>query len=184
MYWGCKRLLAVTPTGVITGCVAGPASPEQRWLAEARRQRRVTALALPWVGTPPTAVRPVTGKPYGGPNGPVWPRLGVGHRAAQGAYAADRNDTGMEWQGYGQTGYGAAVVTPAAFPPAETAAQQAHASLRQIVETGNSQPNGDCGLEYLQARSRWGCGRGWRPLISASCSSSGWGVPCSRLRPS
>ncbi len=155
-YWGCKLLLAVTPRGVITGFVAGPASTEERWLAEALFQGRVTAPSQPWMGVPPTLRRPATWQPYVGPNGPLWPRLGVGVPAAQGAYTGDRNYSGAAWQWHWETAYGATVVTPRSFFPTEQAALPLQASLRQIVETVNSHLKGDFGLESLQARTRWG----------------------------
>ncbi len=154
-YYGCKLLLSVTPGGTITGFVAGPASTEERWLAEALFSGRATEPAVPWVGEPPTAVRHSTSKPYVGPNGPLWPRLGVG-AAASGPYLADLGYRGREWRVQWGGKYGALVRTRTAYAADNAVAQQAHASLRQIVETVNAVLKQQVGLAFPGAKTLWG----------------------------
>ncbi len=153
-YYGVKLVLSVTPDGTITGFVAGPASTEERWLAEALFAGRATPLSAPWLGLPPHAVRQATSQPYVGPNGPVWPRLGVGRRAR--AYLGDLGYRGADWQAHWQAELGARVLTKAAFPDDNRQAQWAHASLRQIVETVNGWLKRQFGLEFPGAKTLWG----------------------------
>lgn len=154
-YYGLKLLLSVTPQGAITGFVAGPASTEERWLAEALFAGRATALTAPWVGRPPHALRHATSQPYVGPNGPVWPRLGVGQRS-RGLYLGDLGYRGEDWDAHWQQHLGATVVTKAAYATDNAQAQQAHASLRQIVETVNGALKQQFGLAYPGAKTLWG----------------------------
>jgi hypothetical protein len=151
-YYGLKLLLSVTPTGTISGFVAGPASTEERWLAEALFAGRATALAAPWVGAPPRAVRHATSQPYVGPNGPLWPRLGVG-TAASGRYLADQGYRGREWAAHWLGRYGALVRTRAAYATDNTVARRSHASLRQIVETVNGALKQHFGLTVPGAKT-------------------------------
>ena len=154
-YYGCKLLLSVTPQGVITGFVAGPASTEERWLAEALLSGRQQPDSDAWCGSPVPAAHRSAGKRYSGPTGPVWPRLGLGV-AGTGAYLADCGYTGAWWTGHWRADYSARVVTPWSYTPEDTTALRAHAGLRQIVETANAHLKEDLALEYLGARSRWG----------------------------
>jgi len=154
-YYGCKLLLAVTPTGTITGFVAGPASTEERWLAEALLSGRAQPPCAVWQGLRPPHPRG-NGCAYIGPQGPLWPRPGVGvpPPAALG-YLGDRGFSGAWWTSHWASAYGARVVTPREYAAAERRAHQAHASLRQIVETVNDHV-ATLGVAYLRVRTRWG----------------------------
>lgn len=153
-YYGIKLLLCVSLRGVITGFVAGPASTEERWLAEALFAGRARPPTAPWVGQPPQTLRPQTGKPYVGPNGPVWPRLGVGE-PGEGLYLADLGYRGADWEAHWQAAWHAWVRTKAAVP-ADDAWQRRLASLRQIVETVNGCLKQQFELEFPGARTYWG----------------------------
>lgn len=151
-YYGVKLLLSVTLSGVITGFVVGPASTEARWLAEALFAGRATPLPAAWVGQPPQPWRPATWQPYVGPSGPVWPRLGVGRRARD-AYLGDLGFRGAAWAAQWEAQYGARVLTKADFPADNAVARQAHASLRQIVETVNGCLKQQVGLAFPGAKT-------------------------------
>jgi hypothetical protein len=174
-YYGVKLLLSVTPQGTITGFVAGPASTEERWLAEALFAGRAQPLDAPWVGYPPHARRPATGKPYVGPNGPLWPRLGVGQQGS-GAYLGDLGYAGEDWAAAWQARWGARVVTKAAYPADDAVAQQAHASLRQIVETVNGALKGDFALALPGAKTLVGL----QARIAAKLASCNLGIVLNR----
>lgn len=154
-YYGCKLLLSVTPQGVVTGFVAGPANTEERWLAEALLSGRESHGVGAWCGADVPAPQRSAGKLYHGPSGPVWPRLGLGVRGSD-AYLGDCGYTGAWWTQHWRQDYGARVVTPWSYTPEDTTALRAHAALRQIVETDNAHLKGDLALEYPGARSRWG----------------------------
>jgi hypothetical protein len=154
-YWGGKLLLAVTPQGAITGFVAGPASTEARWLADALLSGRARAPTAVWHGGLPPPKRR-NGRAYVGPNGPLWPRLGVGVQRPAWGYLGDTGVTGAWWDGHWQADYRATVLTPQSYLPEDRGARRAHASLRQIVETVNGCVKQQLGLGALQARSRWG----------------------------
>ena len=70
-YYGCKLLLSVTPQGVVTGFVAGPANTEERWLAEALLSGRESHGVGAWCGAGACpAPQRSAGKLYHGPSGP------------------------------------------------------------------------------------------------------------------
>ena len=133
-YYGCKLLLAVLPTGGVTGFVLAPAR-EDRWLADA---------LLGWRARPHARLlhrqdllRPTrpNGTPYVGPTGPRWPQRGAG-RPSSGPLLADKGFRGTAWQTHWRQEYGAPVLTP----PKERGAAQTrrqHGRWRQIVETIN-----------------------------------------------
>ncbi|MFI5275188.1 MAG: hypothetical protein ACHQ4H_19325 [Ktedonobacterales bacterium] len=174
-YYGIKLLLCTLPCGAVSGFVAGPASTEERVLAEALLQGRAQPPPAPWQGAlPPQATRHVA-KPYVGANGPLWPRLGVG-QAATGRYLGDRGYGGAWWETHWQTELGARVVTPYASVADDRVAQQAHASLRQIVETTNSHLKGDLGLAYPRAHTF----AGLRARLAAKLVSFNLGIVLNR----
>src|SRR5450759_1925140 len=76
-YYGVQLLLSVTPEGIITGFILGPASTNIRWLAEDLLCWRIDPQGEPWKAEdlPPSNKR--TGSNYVGPRGPIWTRGGV-----------------------------------------------------------------------------------------------------------
>ena len=110
-YYGVSLLLRVTPQGVITGWVSGPASTEGRWLAESLLRWRTdpplpaAALADLQNQLPPSHHRPRTG-----PHGPLRPAQAAGTPVT--CLAGDAGFRGAVWQHHWQQAYGATVVTP------------------------------------------------------------------------
>jgi hypothetical protein len=154
-YYGCKLLVAVTPTGVITGFLLAPASTEDRWVGEAFLCWRASPTAEPCgpAALPPSHRR---GGGHVGPTGPRWPRQGVGG-ASTGPYVADRGFQGAWWQTHWQQDYGACMLTPdRATGRTGRVRRWQHASWRQVVETVNGQLTEVLGLSFPGARSPWG----------------------------
>lgn len=155
-YYGCKLLVAVTDTGVISGFMLAPASTEDRWLAEAFLCWRVNPEAQPL--TPKELPSPYrhNGKRYVGPTGPVWLRSGAG-AVSPGPYITDNGFFGAWWQAHWQQDYGAAVLTPQHYQGDQARElRRQHSSWRQIVETINEHLEHVFGLHFPQARSKWG----------------------------
>src|SRR5947199_412789 len=113
-YYGCKALLSCTDQGLITGFVVGPASTEERWLAEALLCWRDDPRATPWGAADPPPAHRNRGR-FRGPTGPIWPRLGPGPDRPL-RYVADRGFFGLAWQTHWLTDYLALVETPRDFP--------------------------------------------------------------------
>ena len=166
-YYGVKLLLAVSPEGLVTGFVFGPANTEERWLADA---------LLGWRFDPglpaPTAERlaEVLGPSHqngGGRQGPTGPIFGSGAGRAEGMlYLGDLGYRGREWAEHWRREYQALVQTKADYDrlayvttKPEVTEREARegrhllASLRQVVETVNSYLDGVLGLKYPRARS-------------------------------
>ena len=128
-YWGLRVLGAVTPGGAITGFGVGPASANERPLAEAFFATRHGPLPLPPPALPPV---PWVGQPVGG---------------AYVFYATDTGFEGAEAHARWQAAYGVRVVCPPkrtadpASPGSRPKRQWPQrwrrwlAGLRQIVET-------------------------------------------------
>jgi hypothetical protein len=160
-YYGVQLLGSVSPHGLLTGWLVGPANTEERWVAEAFfRWRRAPAAPVPMVAE----LEPVLGRnhhPGGwtGPTGPLAPYLAVGG-PADGPYLTDLGFTGQRWGAHWQQHYGAVVLTKAAYralPPADRyrAAHQL-SSWRQIAETAFQWLTATFGLKFPQARTYWG----------------------------
>lgn len=152
-YYGCKLLLAVTPTGVVTGFVLAPANMADRWLADALLCWRADPHATPLqVADLPAPLRP-NGTPYVGPTGPRWPPQGAGARSA-GPYLADKGFKGAWWEQHWSHTYGARLLPPpAAQGPQAALAKRQHARWRQVVETLNGHLIQTFGLHFPRARS-------------------------------
>ena len=155
-YYGCELLLAVTPEGVITGFLAGPAGSEERWLADAFLCWRADQEGTPWMkeDVPPSNKR--TSANYVGPKGHIWPREGVGSHSPV-PYIADGNFSGPVWTEHWSADYGAHVITRKCYE-GESAEQLKRnlSGLRQIIETVNAHLEGALHLHFPRARSRWG----------------------------
>ena len=150
-YYGCKLLLAVAPTGVITGFLLAPASTEDRWTGEAFFCWRQEPGASPQ--DPRALPRRRNGQRYVGPTGPLWPRMGVGALSAV-PYVADNGFCGAWWQTHWREDYTACVLTPKNY--GDTKSKQQHAGWKQIVETINGQLEDVFGLHFPGARSKRG----------------------------
>ena len=155
-YYGCKLLLAVAPTGVVTGFVLAPANMADRWLADALLCWRVDPYAPPLQVADLPAPRRPNGIPYVGPTGPRWPPSGAGARS-HGPYLADAGFCGTWWQQHWRRAYGAALLTPPDYQgPQAAAAKRQHARWRQVVETMNGHLIRTFGLHFPGARSKHG----------------------------
>lgn len=161
-YYGVQLLGSVSPHGVLTGWLLGPANTEERWVAEALfRWRRAPTAPVPTVAE----LEPVLGRnhhPGGwvGPTGPLAPYLAVGAPAA-GPYLTDLGFAGQRWGRHWRQHYGATVITKAdsrALPTAAERYRAAHwlSSLRQVVETVFHWLTDTFGLKFPRARTYWG----------------------------
>jgi hypothetical protein len=180
-YYGCSLLDAVSPEGVITGCVVGPANTEGRWLAET---------LFRWRGDPaapvPTAdeLRPVLGPHHRtarrGPTGPIRGRLAAGRRQTA-SYLGDRGFAGRSWQRHWQTAYGACVVTPGdrGVGPQHRRWYAAARQVRRSIACWSA-PSGWPSPAPARPGDSW---RGWRPrsrpTTSPGCSMCSPAIPAS-----
>ncbi len=155
-FYGLRVLLAVTPDGVITGFVAGPASTAERWLAEAFFCWRTTPEATPWSAADRPDQSHRAGGGFTGFTGLPWPRRGAGIPATCGRYLADRGFAGQVFGRHWRQAYTARVVTRRDYYPDEAPAHHAHASLRQIVETINGLLSAARGSFTSAAHTLWG----------------------------
>lgn len=157
-YYGCRLLITVTPAGVITGFVCGPANTEERWLAEALFCWRRDPLATPLTPADLPPPHPRKGDPhyYVGPTGPIWPAAGAG-RANCVPYVADDGFKGQVWIAHWAQDYGARVLTPASYEGENAqVVKHEHACWRHVVETVNARLEGTFHLLQTGARSHWG----------------------------
>lgn len=155
-YYGCKLLVAVTDSGVITGFLLAPASTEEHWVAEAFLCWRAHGEA--WPLSPQQLPKPYrrNGKKYVGPTGPLWPRSGVG-LANPVPYITDNGFFGAWWQAHWQGDYGATLLTPKHYRGDQAQAlRRQHSGWRQVVETINEHLEHVFGLSFPKARSKWG----------------------------
>jgi hypothetical protein len=161
-YYGVHLLGSVSPQGLLTGFVLGPANVEERWLAEALlRWRRWPRAAAPTVAE----LKPVLGKNHHrggwiGPTGRLAPRQAVG-TPADGPYLADLGFAGERWVRHWRAAYQATVLTKADYRglPAGPERQRADrwlAHLRQVVETVFGVLTESLGLKFPRARTEWG----------------------------
>ena len=159
-YYGVKLLAAVNDHGLITGFVLGPASTEDRWLAEALLRWRAVPTAPAPQASDLEASLGSRGPKRGarrGPTGPVGLASGVGQATAAG-YVADLGFAGTRWVAHWQADYGAVVLTQAAYDgqPTEAALDRWLHGLRQVVENVNQGLTARVGLAFPRARTWWG----------------------------
>jgi hypothetical protein len=160
-YYGVKLMPAVNQSGLVTGFVFGPASTEERFLAETLFRMRQNPTAEPPTGVEMDEILGPTHRRGGkrvGPNGPV-ACFGAGLPTGN-CYISDLGLRGVEWQHHWLNAYGVSVLTKDAYdsmPPAERKkARRLLASLRQDVETTFQWLTNDLGLKFCRARSWWG----------------------------
>jgi hypothetical protein len=161
-YYGMQLLAVVTPAGLITGFVVGPASTDERWLAEALlRWRQDPTAPAPTAAALAAALGPShrRGGQRRGPTGPLLPELGAGVPEAA-PYLGDLGFRGAAWRAHWQAAYGATVLTKAdyaALPPADRRrAGRWLSGRRQVVETVNGRLDATFGLKFPRARTQTG----------------------------
>ena len=158
-YYGCKLMLAATPSGVITGFLLSPASTEDHWAAEAFLCWRANPLDTPIL--PEEMPRRRNGRRHVGPNGPQWPRYGPGEAGGPVCgpvcYLGDNGFAGRDWQPRWAGDYGAEVLAPRNYS-GETAGywRSRHRSRLQVIESVNGALVEVFHLRFPRARSRWG----------------------------
>jgi hypothetical protein len=158
-YYGVHLLLAVRPSGAISGWNTAPADTGERWQAEA---------LLRWRADPelpaPTAeqLAPVLGPthlPGGqrlGPTGRLGPIRGAG-QPAPGPYLGDLGFTGARWAAPWRAAYGATLLTKTGLP---AALARSFSAARQIVETVHGWLAEHLALAFPRARTPaglWAC---------------------------
>jgi hypothetical protein len=160
LYYGVKLLAMVDQLGFISGWVAGPASTEEHWLAEAVFSWRQRPTA-----PPPSAdgLADVLGPSHrhggrrAGPSGPVRGRVSAG-RPGDGLVVADLGFRGTTWRHHWRAEWGAAVMLKSDYSegPDQRRAIQWFNGLRHAVETTFSCLEGQLRLKYPRARTYWG----------------------------
>ena len=155
-YYGCKLMVSVTPEGISTGFLLGPASTEDRWVAESFFTWRINQMNTPFGLRELPSINRRNGKQYVGPTGPIRPRAGVGSTGKV-PYIADNGFFGAWWQAHWRDDYGANVLTPKNYQgDGAQAARRQHSRRRQVVETINGHLEQVFGLHFPGARSAWG----------------------------
>lgn len=161
-YYGIKLLGAVNIYGFVTGFVSGPASTEERWLAEALfRWRQDPTSPVPTAAELASVLGPAhRGRGQRrGPSGPLGPRPGVG-RSSPAPKLTDLGYAGVAWNQHWRNEYAAHVLTQGAYnglgQPQRGQACRWLNGLRQLVETIFSKLDSIFGLKFPRARTRWG----------------------------
>lgn len=153
-YYGLKLVATVTPQGLVSGFLAGPANTEERWLAEALlRWRRDPGASAPRAEELATALGPAHrhGGARFGPSGPLGPRWGAG-QPGDGPLLGDLAYRGRAWRRHWRAAYGAVVLTNADAGPAA----RSFRGWRQRVESAFARLDGWFGLAFARARGVWG----------------------------
>lgn len=175
MFYGCSLLLAVLPTGVITGFVVGPANTQDRWLFDALIGWRAAPSSPLWTvpdladASPGTRSRSLKRT---GVTGPRWWPDSVGH--AHGAYyLTDNGFSGPIWHQHWADTTGAEVIASRDA----THHGHRHHHRRQIVETVNEALTDVFHLAFPRAKTMWGvvC------RIAEKCLALNLGIWCNRL---
>ncbi len=174
-FYGCSLLLAVTPAGVITGFVVGPAGTQDRWLFDA---------FVGWRADPTTPLWTVEDlaqadsrnrsrhRRQTGATGPRWWPESVGH-AQSGVYLTDDGFKGQGWHRHWRDDDQAEVISSTDAKPAA----QAHHRRRQIVETINAALTEVFHLPFPRAKSMWGV----VSRIATKCLALNLGIWANRL---
>jgi hypothetical protein len=166
-YYGVKLLLAVSPEGLVTGFVFGPANTEERWLAEALLGWRLDPSAPAPTAEALAEVLGPAHRNQGERRGPTGPIFGACARGGE-LYLGDLGFRGAAWREHWLRDFLAVIQTKADYAclaygaKPEVIDKEAQAgrhllsSLRQVVETVNSYLDAVLGLKYPKARSLWG----------------------------
>lgn len=173
--YGCSLLLAVLPTGVITGFVVGSATTQDRWLCDGLVSWRADPMMSLWTvadladHTPRARAK---SRRRTGVTGPRWWPDSVGH-AHGGYYLTDNGFAGPVWTRHWWEVAGARVI---ASRDAQDAKRDHH-RRRQIIETVNAALNDVFHLAYPKAKTGWGvvC------RIAEKCLAHNLGIWCNRL---
>lgn len=159
-YYGVKIVATVTHAGPISGFVSGPATTDERWLAEALwRWRRTPQAPAPTVAELAPLLGPThkAGGDRTGPTGPIGSRWGAGAPSPV-PCLADLGFSGTTWAQHWQQDYGATVLTKDPYRSLEDPVEKykglhLFASLRQVIETVNNTLTGVFGLSFPRART-------------------------------
>lgn len=153
-FYGCSLLLAVTPTGVITGFVVGPAGTQDRWLFDALVGWRADPTRPLWTVAELAMAdsrhrsRHLKGT---GVTGPRWWPESVGH-AQRSIYLTDNGFSGPVWREHWLVDDRAEVIASRDAASAIVA----HHRRRQIVETINAALMDVFHLAFPGAKTMWG----------------------------
>jgi hypothetical protein len=159
-YYGVKALMAVDAAGFISGCVVGPASTEEHWLAEALFRWRKQPSAPPPTADELAAVLGPAHRRGGarrGPNGPLRGRLSAG-RPTHGPTLADAGFHGDRWRAHWRATWDTMVLLASDYLPGadQRAAGRWFNGLRYDVETTFSCLEAQFRLKFPRARTFWG----------------------------
>jgi hypothetical protein len=175
LYYGCSLLLAVLPTGVITGLVVGPATTQDRWLFDALLGWRADPSAPLWTVQDLALADPRNWSrnlKRTGVTGPRWWPGSVG-RTHGVYYLTDNGFSGPVWHQHWVATTGAQVIASRDA----THDARIHHQRRQIVETINEALTAVFHLPYPRAKTMWGvvC------RITEKCLALNLGIWCNRL---
>lgn len=153
-FYGCSLLLAVTPSGVITGLVIGPGGTQDRWLFDALVGWRADPTTPLWA-VPDLARNDPRNRSRHlkrtGVTGPRWWPDSVGH-AQSGIYLTDNGFSGPVWHAHWRADDQAEVIASRDA----TMASLAHHRRRQVVETVNAALLDVFHLAFPCAKTMWG----------------------------
>jgi hypothetical protein len=160
LYYGVKVLAAVDSAGFLTGWVVGPASTEERWLAEALFTWRLQPTApTPTADDLASVLGPShrNGGTRLGPRGPVRGRLSAGHVFA-GPSLADLGLRGAAWRQHWRDDLGATVLLKSDYLPGseQERAVRWFNRRRHAIETTFSTLVAEFRLKFPRARTFWG----------------------------
>jgi len=150
-YWGVKFEASVTSAGCIAGFLAGPASTEERWLAECLFQwRKNPSAAIPTAPDLLPTLGPShrAGGTRKGPTGLLGPNCAAG--AVASTVIADLNYRGRAWQEHWWRDLGVLVRTKEGLSREEAGVLSAR---RQVVESVFSRLTTVFGLHYPRVRT-------------------------------
>lgn len=121
-FYGYHGLLAVTPSGLVTGWLLAAGNVQDRWLAELLLSARAGQPQLTGPGLPTGVRQPQPPQEWLSPPASAGP-------ASAGPLVADRGFAGDYWQPHWAADYGATVLTPA-WPKGDRPAAGSTASAR------------------------------------------------------
>lgn len=155
-YYGCRLLLDIASSGAITGFLLGPASTNDRWMAENLLCWKTNPYWSPWTAVDIPHLNKRKNGGMTGPKGPIWPRDAVGSPSSQ-PYIADAGFGGALWEDHWARDYDVRVLTPQGYrgQGADRARAQ-HKVWRHVVETVNAHLEDDLHLHFPKAKSTWG----------------------------